>query len=102
MLKKRIVVSAIILCLFTLFSPCLSQAMPLSWLPGPDAIAKLAQGWDLLTGLRHAPAARPAGRQGLQVKNGCGIDPQGQPLCGPGPGTSGATAPADGDPGSGS
>ena len=97
MLKKRIVVPAIVLGLSFLFNPGSLQAMPLSWVIGPDAVAKLAQGWDLLTGLRHTPAARPAGRRGFSPKSGCGIDPQGQPLCGPGTGSSDTTtAPADG------
>ncbi|MEA2195821.1 MAG: hypothetical protein QOG42_2535 [Solirubrobacteraceae bacterium] len=97
MLNKRIAVPAIALGLSMLLGPSLSQAMPVSWVPGPDVVASLAQGWDLLTGLRHTPA-RPARRQGLW-KNGAGIDPQGQPVPGAG---SGATAPAAGDPGSGS
>jgi len=101
MLKKGLVIPTIVLGLFLLFNPGVSRAMPLGWLPGPDVVAKLAQGWDLLTGLRHTPAARPAGRQGLQRKSGCGIDPQGQPLCGPGAGPSDATAPPPAD-GSGS
>ena len=93
MLKKRIFVPAIVLGLAFLLDPGPSQAMPLSWVPGPDVMARLAQGWDLLTGLRHTPPARPAHRQGLQ-KNGAGIDPQGDPLPGAG---SGATAPTPPD-----
>jgi hypothetical protein len=70
MLKKKIVVTAIALCLSI---PSLSQASPLVWIPGPGALVKLAQLWDRLPGVH---AARPAAR-----KQGCGMDPNGVPLC---------------------
>jgi hypothetical protein len=88
MLKKRIVVSAITLALSI---PCLAQAAPLSWTPGPDVLAQLSRWWDLLPGWQPAPAARSA-RDAR--KNGCGMDPNGVPLCGPGPGSGGLAAPS--------
>jgi hypothetical protein len=100
MLKKRTAIPAMIFCGSLLLAPGLSQASPLAWMPGPDALAKIARWWDLLPGLgHHAPAAKPAPGQGTPVKNGCGIDPNGgtEPACG----TSGATAPTSTDPGSG-
>jgi hypothetical protein len=96
MYKKRASIFAMIFCGSLFLAPGLSQASPLSWMPGPDALAKIARWWDLLPGLRHhAPAAKP-----VQTKNGCGIDPQGQPLCQPGTG-SGATTSSTDDPGPG-
>jgi hypothetical protein len=84
MLKKKIVVTAIVVCLSV---PSLSQASPLSWISGPGALVKLAQLWDRLPGVHPA---RPARRH---QKQGCGMDPNGVPLCGPGP--TQATAPVD-------
>jgi hypothetical protein len=99
MSKKRIPVPAMIFCGSLLLAPGLSQASPLSWMPSPDALAKIARWWDLLPGLgHHATAAKPTG---LQTKNGCGIDPQGQPLCQPGSGTPDATTSTGGGNGSG-
>ncbi len=73
MLKKRIVVAAIALCLAI---PCASQATPLTWMPGADALAKLTRLLERLPGVHHA---RPARSQ----KQGCGMDPNGVPLvCG--------------------
>jgi hypothetical protein len=77
MLRKRIVVATIALALTV---PGLSQAAPLSWTSGPSVLTR----WlDLLPGWQHAPAARSARDT---RKNGCGMDPNGVPLCGPGPG----------------
>jgi len=74
MLKKKIVVTAITLCLSI---PSISQAVPLSWIPGPGTLIKLAQLWDRLPGAQHR--ARPA----RSLKQGCGMDPNGVPLpCG--------------------
>ncbi|HTG35867.1 MAG TPA: hypothetical protein VLB76_23320 [Thermoanaerobaculia bacterium] len=72
MLKKKIVVTAITLCLSI---PSLSQALPLSWIPGPGALVKLAQLWDRLPGVHPARTARS------HQKQGCGMDPNGVPLC---------------------
>jgi hypothetical protein len=72
MLKKKIVVIAITLCLSI---PSISQAVSLSWIPGPDALVKLAQLWNRLPGAHPAPSARS------HQKQGCGMDPNGVPLC---------------------
>ena len=85
MLKNKIVVFAMAACLSV---PTLSQASPLSWIPGPGALVKLAQFWDRLPG---AHPARPAARS--HQKQGCGMDPNGAPLCGPAP--TQATAPVE-------
>jgi hypothetical protein len=101
MLKKRTTMPAMIFCGSLLLAPGLSQASPLTWMPEPDSLAKIARWWDLLPGLgHHAPVAKPVPRQGTPVKNGCGIDPNGgtEPVCGTG--TSGATSTST-DPGSG-
>jgi len=74
MLKKKIVVTAIAVCLSV---PSLSQASPLSWISGPGALTKLTQLWERL---QHAHPARPAARS--HQKQGCGMDPNGVPLCG--------------------
>jgi len=101
MLKKRIVVPAMIVCSCLLFAPCPSQASPLSWAPGVDVIASFARLLDLLPGLGHpAPAAKPHSHREVPVKQGCGIDPNGVTVCGPGAGTSGSTS-TGGDPDSG-
>ena len=84
MLKKKIVVTAIAVCLSI---PSLSQASPLSWISGPGALVKLAQFWDRLPGVHPAHSAR--GHQ----KQGCGMDPNGAQLCGPTP--TQATAPVE-------
>jgi hypothetical protein len=74
MLKKRIVVTAITLCLSI---PGLSQATPLSRMPGTDVLAKLTRLLDRLPGAHHARPARSLAKQG------CGMDPNGVPLpCG--------------------
>jgi hypothetical protein len=88
MLKKRIALAVTALSFLTL--PTASQALPLSPLPEMEVMTKLADWLDRLPGaLRGTPAraarARPrparAGRN--RVKNGCAIDPNGQPLCDP-------------------
>ena len=86
MLKKRIASSMIALSFFAL--PAVSHASPLMTLPfsGMDVVTKLADWLDL--GAPRA-AARPARAQRSRMKNGCGIDPNGQPLCTPGGGFGG-------------
>jgi hypothetical protein len=86
MLKKRIVFTAIVICLSV---PSISQASPLSWIAGPGALVKLAQLWDRLPGVHPARPARS------HQKQGCGIDPNGAQLCGPGPAPTQAMAPVD-------
>jgi hypothetical protein len=73
MLKKRIVVSAMVLGLCL---PALSSAAPLSWMPQPGLLASLSRLWDLLPGAHHATTAPPARDP---RKNGAGIDPTGTP-----------------------
>jgi hypothetical protein len=101
MLKNRIVVMALLLTLLAAFAPAPSQAAPWGWTAasGPAAaglFVKIERWWNrLLTG-QERPAPAPT-----QHKNGCGIDPNGQPLCGTGtgPGGGGAgNATAGGDP----
>jgi hypothetical protein len=73
MLKKRIVVAAIALCLAV---PCASQAAPLTWTPGAGVLVKLTRLLERLPGVHHARPARSR-------KQGCGMDPNGVPLpCG--------------------
>ena len=54
MLKKKIVVFAMAVCFSV---PSLSQASPLSWISGTDALVKLARLWERLPGVHPA---RPA------------------------------------------
>jgi hypothetical protein len=85
MLKNKFVVSTILLGLCLTLVPVASQAMPASWAPGAETLAKLAHWWDF--GSLVNPAPRPGkapARQGASPKNGCGIDPNGKPLCGGG------------------
>lgn len=82
MLKRRIVIPATVLGCSLLLAPTL-QALPLD---GEGLLARLAS---LVSVVRHAGPALPArtARTGppakprIASKNGCGIDPQGQPLC---------------------
>lgn len=85
MLKKRIVVTAIVL---SLCLPGLSSAAPLSWAPRPDLLKSLSRLWDLLPGAHHGTAA-PAARD--HRKNGCGMDPTGTCLTPPTSGTTSTT-----------
>jgi hypothetical protein len=80
MLKKRIVVATIALALSC---SSLTQAMPLTWTPGPAVLSELARWWDLLPAVQPTPVARSA--RDAQ-KNGCGWDPNGLMLCGQGTG----------------
>lgn len=81
MLKRKIVISATALGCSLFLAPTL-QALPLD---GEGLLARLAS---LVSVMRHAspaaPAARPAAatKPRLVDKNGCGIDPQGKPICG--------------------
>jgi hypothetical protein len=74
MLNKRIVATAVVLCLST---SSVSHATPLAWLPSPEVLVKLALWWDGLPVVRH-----PARSTRSRSKVGCGIDPNGNPLCG--------------------
>lgn len=88
MLKKRIALAVLSLSVLSL--PTASQASPLMGLPlsGVDVMTKVADWLDL-----GVFRARPARRQRSRIKNGCSIDPNGQPICEPGAGAgSGATS----------
>jgi hypothetical protein len=94
MLKKRLVVATLILVFLVAFTPAPSQAAPWGWTAasGPAATGFFTriERWlsSFLNGAPQGPE-RPAQRQ----KNGCGIDPNGSPLCGTGGGAgSGLTA----------
>jgi len=95
---------AFLLTLLAAFAPAPSQAAPWGWTPasGPAAaslFAKIERWWNrvVLNGQEGNGQERPASEQ---RKNGCGIDPNGQPLCGTGtgPGGGAGTATASGDP----
>jgi hypothetical protein len=73
MLKKKIVVTAMAVCLSI---PSISQASPLSWISAPEVVTKLARLWERLPGVRPARSVRSHSKQG------CGMDPNGAPLCG--------------------
>lgn len=92
MLKKRIA-PALLLSLSLVSLPAASQASPLVDLPisRVDVAMKLAGWLDALQGHGFRTAGRPA-RTPRSIKNGCSIDPNGQPLCGPGAGGPGAGA----------
>lgn len=93
MLKKPLIV-VVSLCLCLLLAPALAQAAPWRLTPRSDAAPKVTRLLSLLetwwSGLfgeeeRTGDTATPE-------KNGCGIDPNGQPLCGEGgPGTGAGT-----------
>jgi hypothetical protein len=86
MLKGRI---AIVTIAFALSLPSLSSASPLSWVPGPRVLAKLAGLWNLLPG-HPGTAPLPASDH---RKNGAGMDPNGTPTSpSPNPDPAGATA----------
>jgi hypothetical protein len=97
MLKKPLVPVALSLCL--LFAPALAQAAP--WklsrsearLTAPRILSVLAGWWSSL----FEGEERTSGTA-VQEKNGCGIDPNGQPLCGEGGGPGTGAAPSE-DPG---
>lgn len=105
MLKKpRIVVAA--LCLCVLLAPALAQAAPGRLTPRPEAAPAATRLLSILetwwSGL-FAGEER-TGDTAIQEKNGCGIDPNGQPLCGDGgPAGGGGTTsePGTGDEGTG-
>lgn len=93
MLKKPLILVALCLCL--LFAPALAQAAP--WqasrsgpsLTAPRILSVLAGWWSFLLG------GEETGGTAIQEKNGCGIDPNGQPLCGEGGPADGVTTDED-------
>lgn len=89
MLKKRIALAAA-LSLSVVSFPAASQASPLMGLPlsGVEVVTKMA-GWldvGIFRAERAERAARPARARRSRMKNGCSIDPNGQPVCEPGAG----------------
>ena len=107
MLKNQLAIVLLTLAFALLLAPAASQAAPLG-LPHSGGVASLfdqvVHWWDRLAG--HTLGRTPAPRAADLSKNGCGIDPNGQPVpCNPGdhpdPGTQVTTPPDDGG-GSGS
>src|SRR5436305_11043927 len=103
MLKKKLWTISTMLIISLLLAPVASQARTRpSPLLGVDVAAsplgQLAHWFDFLTG--GAKTRTPA-RRTVKPKNGCGIDPQGQPLCSPLDPTPSTTPTATGGAGSG-
>jgi hypothetical protein len=98
MLKNRFVVAALVLTLFAALAPTPSQAAPRGW--AAVSVPSLAGLFDEIgTWWHHVlnGQERPVRRQSVAApKIGCGIDPNGQPLCGPDPDP--LAAPPPGDP----
>jgi hypothetical protein len=95
MLKKPLAVVAILsLCL--LATPVTAMAGTRTEAPrlgAPTLMMDLFEAWTAWWGSLLGSAADEApARTSLQEKNGCGIDPNGNPLCG---GWTGATPPGD-------
>jgi hypothetical protein len=92
MLKCRFAVTALILALFVALAPMPSQAAPRGWtaasVPSVTSLfEKIGLWWNqTLNG--------PARRQ-TAPKIGCGIDPNGSPMCGSDPLTAPAPEPKD-------
>lgn len=99
MLKSRFAVAAVVLALLVALAPAPSQAAPRGWnavsVPSVSSLfEKIGRWWNqTLSG-----PDRPARQQATAPKIGCGIDPNGQPLCGPGPGPDPMAAPEPADP----
>jgi hypothetical protein len=98
MLKKPLIVVAA-LCLCLLLAPALAQAAPAKRAPRSESAPAVTRLLSLLeiwwSGLFGGETR--TGDTTIQEKNGCGIDPNGQPLCGDGgPGNGAGTS---GDPG---
>ncbi len=84
MLNRRILIPATALCCSLLLAPTL-QAFPLD---GAGLLARVSSWVSVFRPASPALAARAAHRAApakprMTRKNGCGIDPQGQPFCGP-------------------
>jgi len=80
MLKRRILIPATALGCSLLLAPTL-QALPLD---GAGLFARLSSWVSVLRPAGPARAARAAApaKPRIADKNGCGIDPQGKPVCG--------------------
>jgi hypothetical protein len=99
MLKNRFAVVVVILALLVALAPAPSQAAPRGWnvasVPAVSSLFdKVARWWNQTL---NSPD-RPARRQAPAPKIGCGIDPNGQAVCGPGPDPDPLVAPEPGDP----
>jgi len=98
MLKKRLIVATLVLLCFVVFAAAPSQAAPRGWSaasrPAAAGLLTKIERWlsSLLNGVeRPEPSAIPQ-------KNGCGIDPNGSPLCGTGGGAGSGQTTATPDP----
>lgn len=92
MLKYRFAVTVITVALLAALVPTPSHAAPRGWSPAAPAslLERIGDWWSqALRGAERATRPEPAA---ARPKIGCGIDPNGQPLCNPGTGGSGLTA----------
>jgi hypothetical protein len=100
MFKIKLVAAGTITTLLLLLVPVPSYAASWTWAPLSRPVAglfvKIERWWHLFLNGPERPARPqpPAAR-----KNGCGMDVNGNPLCGPNPGTGQVTAPAPADAG---
>ena len=97
MFKHKLVAAMIVVSFFLILVPAPSQAASRTWALFPDPAAglfsKLERWWNLIVAGPERPA-RPEPSPAWR-KNGCGIDPNGDTVCGPGPGTPQVTPPVD-------
>lgn len=96
MLKSRFAVTAVTLALFVALAPLPSQAAPRGWtavsVPSVSSLfEKIGRWWNQTL---NGPD-RPARQQTTAPKIGCGIDPNGEPLCGTDPDPLTAPEPVD-------
>ena len=93
MLKSRFAVTAVTLALLLALAPMPSQAAPRGWtavsVPSVSSLfEKVARWWQTVNG-----PDRP--QRSTAPKLGCGIDPNGSPVCGPDPDPFVAPEPVD-------
>ncbi len=101
MSRKKLSAAALVAAFLLILLPAPSRAASRVWtlFPEPSAglFAKIERWWNhLLDGAEHT--ARPEPSIPGQ-KNGCGIDPNGEHVCGPGGGANAAAEPAGSDEG---
>lgn len=94
MLKSRFAVTAVTLALLIALAPMPSQAAPRGWtavsVPSVSSLfEKIGRWWNYAL---NGPDRR---QPSTQEKIGCGIDPNGSPVCGPGPDPLTAPEPVD-------
>ncbi len=96
MLKGKLAPAVLVLTLFVALSPAPSQAAP-RWTAASKPVAslftKIERWWNLFLNRQERPAA--AGE-----KQGCAIDPHGQPLCANGSNTTQSEPPTTDSSGS--